>query len=951
MIQPRDPGREDDLQRRKLPNSSAMGGDSNGLSAFDRGAIAPTLSPWLWLGTDSSSPCQKLPAARTRCANIYIADTFSHVVASESASVFDHGALSLDLREHLTKNPDRAPGVNLDTLPTYQVAAFIDGPNILIRIEDSRLYFDRISQALREGQGIEAARHALFQEVNRYRRAIDVALKGAEEKGGEVLLLAGGFSPEDQDARLKIAKILGEVHRVHEPRVSTRAKFVAGHLTQAPWGQYYYRKEQGTRYLSVEHLSTLGDHILTAPATFLEGITIVAEWLRTRNKQGAKEAVLLLIDDTGSSLLKDSAVERRLKERLSEIAAIARCVRMDRWASRATMISKLFDDVVSIFKASTHKDFRCDDLHNPRYVEVVANILRGQADNLALGAGFSTPLKAIPVGGFIKEGNGRRSFQTTTQDPILREIVTWFLSEENTTNAQPDWLCLFEPKIALTPDYHPALVARSLLPQDEQNFIVLTGVAGEEERKYVIRQNPYSADHWDDVDSDRLSQIKSTFSSEQLADAAIEAIAQQYELINGLYSSLEDGINATSRHGKFFSEGQSLAVPTFAPIQISPSRRRGDFFIRPLIDGDRLDLISRSEMSPEQMEYALRWIGKLMAVNFLAQRPAFSLHELLSIRGGNGDGYIRSIGASESFCNSINVSTVPEMLEKGAVLYGSHLATWIMSLRFGAYAGSLPASDEIDRRLISSCLVSFGRAYGLIADKAPLRFMPLASSVLRSAQTSSALLKEVPELDIGRNVPLTLKLLQLTSAERAALFRSIRGITFEMCDFMSRMCADPESRDGSNAEEQCRVRKHRELLIDRIYSLVGNHLSGDSFGAVREVINQSAIDFTPYSLEERAWILTIIDVELWLTAVDDDVERFPLWCIASESGTVNHFLNIVRRSFWHACLSEKRAMDFYEAVHGLEREFTHLSGRRNALERDLMRACNFTPPWEDSSTS
>jgi hypothetical protein len=954
MIQARDPGREDWPLGQKPSSSDANSTASLVLTrqdTFGRGGVAAHNASWVWLPGGSSESLPKSSAPSTRCANIYIADNFSVVVASEAASIWGHGALSLALREHLCENPHLAAGVDLKTLPEYQVAAFIDGPNILIRIEDSQAYFEKLANASQQGEGVDTARDALFQQVGRYRRAIDVALKATEEKGGEVLLLAGGFSSEDQQARLKIAKILGEVHRVHEEHVSTRSKFVAANLTETRWGRYYYRKEQGTRYISVEHLAALGKHIPTNRAIFVEGIETVSEWLRTRNKQGAREGVLLLIDKSGSSLLKNSVVERPLKEQLGAIAMLAQITPKEEWEAKVPEISKLFGEAIATFQAATHKDFRRDDPLNPRYVEVVANILRGRADNLPLGAGFSTPLKAVDVGRFVRGANGSKHFHMTTGDPVQREIVNWLLREDSPIGERADWLCLCEPEIALTPDYHPARVARSLLPQDERNFIVFMGVAGEEERRFVIRQNPYSASHWDSIDSERLDSVKSLFSSVQLADASLEAIGMQYELINALYGSLEQGIKESSREASPLPSGESLAVPTFAPIQVSPERRRGDFFLRPLIDGERLDLINRFEMSPEQMQYGLDWIGKLMVVHFLAQRPAFSLHELLSVSEPKGGGYIRSIGVSESFCNAMNVTDVGEMLEKEAILYGTHLATWIMSLRFGAYGDSLATTNDSDLRLIASCLHSFEWAYSQIIRQSPTTFVPIANQVTLAARTPAALLKELPELDVARNIPRTLQLLNLPTSERAAFLQSIQANALEMCDRMARMCAEPSNGSALDAEEACRLRNQRAQLIDRIYSLVGNHLSGDSFYSARGVLSGSVIDFGYYSLEERAWLLTVIDVELWLTAVHDDVESHPLWCFASESGTDKDFLDIVRKGFWHACLSEKRAKDFYEAVHGLEREFAHDMQRRAILNRDLMRACNFEPPWDNSAVT
>jgi hypothetical protein len=396
--------------------------------------------------------------------------------------------------------------------------------------------------------------------------------------------------------------------------------------------------------------------------------------------------------------------------------------------------------------------------------------------------------------------------------------------------------------------------------------------------------------------------------------------------------------------------GASLSVPPFEPIQVSPERRLGDFFKRQLIDGERLDRLSKFEMSREQMEYALEWIGKLMAVNFLAQRPAFPLHELLSVSEEKEGGYVRSIGASNSFCNAINVRDVSEALEKGAILYGTHLATWIMSLRLGAYGESLPVSDEVDRCLISSCLSSFKRAYDQIVEHAQTQFIPIAYQTMQPGKTPPRLLNEVPEWDIGRNVPLTMKLLKLDTSERAAFLRSVQAVTLQMCDCIGRVCAEPWRGEALAAEEVFRLRKEREQLIDRVYSLVGNHLSADSFGPTKEVLSGRVIDFSRYSLEERCWLLTVIDVELWLTEVHDDVERGPLWCTASDSVTERRFVDVVREEFWHACFSEKRTKDFYQAVHGLERVFTNDPERRSMLEGDLLKACGFVPLWGEPAT-
>jgi hypothetical protein len=222
-------------------------------------------------------------------------------------------------------------------------------------------------------------------------------------------------------------------------------------------------------------------------------------------------------------------------------------------------------------------------------------------------------------------------------------------------------------------------------------------------------------------------------------------------------------------------------------------------------------------------------------------------------------------------------------------------------------------------------------------------------SVMQPVKSKAKLLAAVPELDMSLHLWLTRGLLQISSEERTRFIQSIAIVAHDMCDCLGRVCAYPGGADVASEEERNALRKHRETLIARVYSLVGNHLSGNAFSVVQDALSGKTIDFQAYSLEERNWLLTVLDVELWLTAVGDDAERVPLWCVASDSGTEKRFVDAVRETFCHACLSEKRALEFYEAVHGLEREFGRDAERRQRVEADLFSLCKFLPPWDAQS--
>ncbi len=906
--------------------------------------------PWIQLPAEQAVTSSPRPSAHGRIANIYISDEFSFVVVSDDPRHRDHGSVHGALKDFLSLNPHKARGINSDSLADHQIAAFVDGPNISIRIEDARKCFNRLRVAMGTAGELESGRDALFRIVSRYRRAIDVALDAVGKSRGEVVLLVGGDSPEDTECRLNVAKLLGELHRVRaEAPGATRVEFVASHLESPRWGNYYYRKEQGTRYISLEQLAGLAEHV-EERAIFVEGINQVSQWLKNRNRQGTQEAVLLLVDETGTALIKDSPSERLVKEQISKLAEFANQTPLASWTEAISDLRQRLAEAVRLMREGTHPDFTSDDLQNPRYIELVTNILRGHSSKMPLGAGFSTPLKAVDVGCFRRDAEGAKIFDIATTDAVQREVVDWCLSNPELPGMRADWLGLLVPLISLTPDYHPARIARSLLPQNERNFIVLTGVAGEFEHKLVVRENPYSAAHLTRVNSARLSKMKAQYSSEQLADAALEAMDAQFALINGLWDSLEPAV----LNGVKGALGTSrMCVPPFIPIQLSSLYRRGDFLERPFIEGQRLDLLNRLEMSPDQMEFALRWIGKIMAVNFLAQRPAFSLHELLSVNPTSDpqSGYIRSIGASESFCNAINVKSVEQAIEKAAILYGTHLATWLMSLRFGSYGDALPADNTVDEKLIKVALQAFEEGFRQIATEAPQRFHPIVEKVRADTVAKHELMRRIPELDMSKNVLLTERLLKLNSVRQSKLLESIARVARETCECIGRVCADlPEFGDEDGGLRSV-IQRGRESLIDRAYSFVENHLSGDRFSVVQDVLGGRLVDFSRYSLQERTWLLTVLDVELWMTEVGDDEERTPLWLVASSSGTEHEFLECVRERFSHACLSEKQAREFYDSVHGLEREFSEAPERKLQLKSDLRDVCGFSPPWDDSERS
>ena len=535
-------------------------------------------------------------------------------------------------------------------------------------------------------------------------------------------------------------------------------------------------------------------------------------------------------------------------------------------------------------------------------------------------------LKAVEIGHFKVTSQGERVFVHSTSDTEHERIISW-VERKFPQVAKADSLNLCLPEIPLTFDHHPSSFVSSFGATPDRSFVVLFGRLGEPETRIVVRRNDYAESSWPERETPRVHALLEHHTPEFLTQAVRFFQENQYFLAKVI--------------GQASGSTHSLESDVFEPIQLDETYgKMGDYEYRPFYDGKRVDLESLMSWPEDRIRGALACVGEIIAKNIIKQAPVLSFSSLVIAEESELNNVplkIRTLSESETFCHSLDIKGVRKYLSIIPKLYGAHIAVWVESFCQGRYGkGDGKNSQELQRLrsgLIRTCLSQFERTWKTLSGSGRPRFDSALRQVGDEYSRYEAEHGSLPqELDMRRYLKLSSEIL---SQDHQKLMRSIRNEASYYCNLI----VDALSETGAQSPT-----KLREDVVDAMYSLVSNHFSdGARFGSISSLLtrDRQAPAETAYTLKERLWLYTVVDVGAWLSEAKMSDRAMDLLKAAIQSPNVDTFLENNRELIDGINLAPQTVIRFYESVDGLRhslRELREGHPKRAMLQRDMRMA-------------
>lgn len=853
-----------------------------------------------------------------RWVNFYPGTLDRVVVGCDQLHFPTHESVHTGLMEALWGKIEKLPAEALNDLRNSKVDGFRDGANYIVRIEDHAPLIARVEDKSVSHAKRTQARAELDVVLAKYRRAVELAGIACQGSGGEVFLQAEG------PAQITIAKMLGRLHQASSQDNLTGPAYIARSRQENIAGTFFYSRTTGTRFKTADQFESMAAFV-DNQERFVEGLVKMREWMSTDNQRGSREAQFLIIDPISGELVSKGPDIDHMLRYLDDLILTCGKIEND-WEARKYLVFDQIHEMAEYLRSLNHPDFKRDDFANTSFVHAVSEILKRGGNGLALGPEFSTPLRALEIGHFQSYGDNQREFVHSTSELEHERLISWVQRRFPETKGA-DWLCLCCPDIPLTFDHHPSSFVRSFGDIDTKSYVVFFGKLGEPERRYVIRENAYAAERWKDRHTKRVAELLEEYDPEYLTSAVYAFQKSQYVLAHALGEAADS---------QFTKESDMFEL-----ISVDPTGGQfGDHEYRPFYDGQRVDRESLMTWNREQVEECLIGVGELIAKKVIKQAPIVSSSDLVISTTSKGaiPLTLLSLSESETFCHSLDIKSSKKYLNTIPTLYGAYIASWVESFCQGESVKGLNASqvNRIRQEMIRNCLKSFRDTYRKVTGPGRAQFQDAIDTVRSSYDEFFKDGKgPIPELDMRTSLALTEQLVSLTSAEINDLTRDIKLRTTQYCGILRRALRESPSERSSV--------KAREDLINSVYSLVSNHFSDvDRFRSILSLLPRDvrSSERSVYSLRERTWLYTVVNVGAWLSAIGGREKSLPLLHSARSSGNVEAFLSDTEATSG-LNLSQATLTRFFEAVEGLR---TGLDGlpkahpKRRQLNEDIAAA-------------
>jgi hypothetical protein len=742
-------------------------------------------------------------------------------------------------------------------LKDQQVAGFLDSKDFSVRIED------RTQQRANKAENFNIKdRAAMAALVEKYRIAIAIADHEARKTGGKVFIEPlGNFG-------MMIAKMLYELPRVNQSN-QYGAQFIRNSSLPLPQGRFFCSKA-GTRFKSLglfrkDLFSPLPPTNPKAPDlppryedrttchAFLKSLAqFVDPSVRNDSGRGRREAQFLLIDP-GSRFINESvSLAQKISKDILNLADTLASQFPDQcaWADNLSIVRTQIENFIQSLEKQTDPIVHRDDFNNLEYVQIVAQCLRGDANQLEFGDDVHTPHIPLKAGRLITDENGNRSWQpdpdATPEVGNLVEHVFKVFPEA----LHADWFCVLKPTEPLTHDHHHHTFVKTLGDEPDDSYLVCFGRPGEQETREVFRRDPFSEASWLRRDTERVRSLLQEFTPEELTSIVHLLKKWQSTLYNQVGQSTDN-------------QDDESGDPDFLPIP--DFELHDDYLNRPLIDGKRIDLLNRGTMPFEQISAILRELAPIAVTNFIAQRPVLLQRELLmgAFKPKSATpSFLRSIGISDSFSDALGTEGKGSSYERnGVTLYGTLVASWIASYLHGSHAIDLTDHEKgaATEALLNVWTDSFTTAYlnvqrtGFSTDEVRSEYSSMKATLAEHG-------RELPkEFDITRNLHISEHLATKQPSEITLFANSIRTEAMSELKTYGDWLIPPDAITPSQETTQS--------LIETITALRVNHSATTRLKTVKKLLCSNLPHFAQFQLQHRDSLLSLANVCLWLSEI------------------------------------------------------------------------------------
>jgi hypothetical protein len=870
-------------------------------------------------GDQTQELTSKVPENPLRWANYYT--NLGNVVVGGSSNFSTHTKTHEGLKTWQRSQGEILVEHDLNALEDNKIDGYLDGINYIVRIENHKDLM--LAYASAKGEQREALKSELDIVLDRYRIAIDIASKAAHERGGKVVLQAEEDRPGEVSYPIMICKMLGRLHQASAQSTMFAETFIKKSIQKTDAGECFYSKTTGKRYFFPEQYLALLDRIENRD-DFLKGLTELDELLSTKNLHGARNAQFFVVDKQSNQVVNTESSLRKWSEYIQDFRETCESYRGN-WANNIGRIRSGLEEIAELHYAETDPKFAHINYNDPDFLSVISGLLRVGCTDLALGGGISTPLLAVENGFFDQTKN--HEFVHTGAESIHEHITSWALKQFPEAQTA-DWLCICEPQIPLTFDHHPSQTVNDIGDLPQKSYVVLFGKIGEEERRIVIRENIYAPHRWKERQTDKVKELLTSYTPEALSQWAQDFRVFQYYLSDKL-------VSATGAM-------QAAVAEAFKPVTIGDSGEKDNFEYREFVNGGRADLQQTSSWSYEKFKALLRCVGKVFAVALVEQIPDLSLSDIV-ISHSSSDGLpekITLLSATETFCHSLGIKSLDKYMRVIPTLYANHLARWVEAYCSAGHGASLSQQDRKEHReqLIATCLDAMKKGLHNIArrgheeflqaaDEAESHFTPRVNGSVRPPET----------LDMTRYLKLSKQLATLKPEQIEMIIEDIRHAALQNAERLQQLIQS----GNSNPDDKLSPIQIDEFLTAAC-SLVGNHFSdAKRFPMISAIFHGTAINMSSYTLKEKTWIFTLIDVGARLSELGGDERRPAIIEAAVVSSNFEEFYERTQDPAVSLNLPKRTLEMFFESFQGLINAYRSLEGgdlKKAQIKKDLKQA-------------